>query len=135
MKLRGKFLFFSLLATGVIAALLGIVQMWWEPLIWEIFGKVMVTLLICGTLASFLIAVDYDLPGSKSKTMLAAAVILGLILAGLVLSQIWLEALQWDVFIKLVITDIVLLALVSFLLAVKEDFGTNQKLKDEKYID
>jgi len=133
--LQGKMLLISLLATGIIAALLGLVQMWAEPLGWTLFTKIIISLIIAGTLISFLIAVDYDLPGSRSKFLMGLAVVLGLALAGLLLGQIWWSVFDDGVFGKLLVTDLVLLALISFILAVYEDFGTNKKLKDEKYID
>ena len=64
--IRGKILLASLLAMGVIAAFLGLLQMWWAPLGDDTFFRVMITLVVCGSLASFLVAVDYDLPGSHA---------------------------------------------------------------------
>lgn len=135
--IRGKILLLSLLGMGVLAALLGLAQMWLDVMAWEMFGKVMITLFVGGTLASFLMAVDYDLSGTsrKGRLMLGAAVVLSALLAGLIIVQLWWSALGSDTFGKLIITDLVLLALISFVMAVSEDFGANKKLKDDKYID
>lgn len=133
--LRGKILLWALLLTGVAAALLGIAQMWWELLAWDIFIKSLVTLLIAGTLASFLSAVDYDLPGSRGKIILGLLVVLAIAGSGLIIGQIWWNFLGMKTFGKMLITVIILAGLLSFLAAVAEDFGTAKKLKDEKFID
>jgi hypothetical protein len=133
--LRGKILFLSLLGVGVATALLGLAQMWTDFLDWDIFGKTMITLTVVGVLISFLAAVDYDLPATKAKLMLLAAVLLGVALAGLIIVQLWWGTFEAGTFGKLIISDLVLLALISFILAVSEDFGANRKLRDEKYID
>ena len=125
----------SLLLTGVIAAVLGIAQMWWEPLAWEIFIKSLITLVIVGTLISFLVAVDYDLPGSRGKIMLGLLVLLALSGSSLLIAQMWWHILKLAVFGKIIATLAILTVLLSFIMAVSEDFGTNKKLKKEKYID
>lgn len=133
--LRGKILFLSLLAVGVITALLFLAQMWTDFLDWDVFGKIMITLAVAGVLVSFLAAVDYDMPGSRSKFMLLAAVALGIALAGLIIEQLWWGAIEAGTFGKLIISDLVLLGLISFILAVSEDFGANSRLRKDKYID
>lgn len=133
--LRGKILLWALLLTGVAAALLGIAQMWWEPLAWDVFIKSLVTLLIIGTLASFLSAVDYDLPGSRGKIVLGLLVVLAVIGSGLIIGQMWWHFLGTKTFGKMLITVIILAGLLSFFAAVSEDFGTAKKLKDGKFID
>jgi len=133
--LHGKILLWALLLTGAAAALLGIAQMWWEPLAWHVFIKAAVTLLIIGTLASFLSAVDYDMPGSRGKIILGLLVILAIAGSGLILGQMWWHFLGTKAFGKVLITVIILAGLLSFFAAVAEDFGTAKKLKDEKFID
>lgn len=120
---------------GTLAAALSIWQMWLAPFTDEIFIKALCTIVTIGTLLSFLIAVDYDLPSSKSKILLFLTVVLSTILAVLILSQIWLEYFETKTFIKVLATDIILLVLVSFIMVVHEDLGTNKSLKDEHYID
>lgn len=133
--IQGKVLFISLISTGCIAALLGILQMWFSLMAPVMFGKVMITLAVLGTLASFLLAVDYDFPGSKTKRMLAALVLLALTAAVLILGQVWLSWLAMSVFWKIIVTLVILAGLAAFILAAVEDFGTNKKLKDDNFID
>lgn len=133
--IRGKILFSALLLTGALAAALGLAQMWWEPLAWEVFIKSTITLLITGILVSFLSAVDYDLPGSRGKILLGLLVLLALGGGGLIIAQMWWHVLKLALFGKFLATIAILALLLAFIAAVSEDFGGNKKLKDEKYID
>lgn len=133
--IHGKVLFLSLCAMGVTAVLLGVVQMWFDLLPWDMFLKVMASLLVLGTEISFLIAVDYDLPASRRKYLLMGTVAMSVVTAGLVLLQIWLHPFAWSVFVKIILTLAAGLGLLGFLLAVAEDFGSNKRLKDQNYID
>lgn len=134
-SVNGKVLFFTLIAAGAVAAVLGIAQIWLAFLPWDVFFKVMVTILIVGGLAGFLMAVDYDMPASREKYLLGAMVLLAVAMGGLVIAQLWWWAMDWADFAKIFGTVVILFGLVSFVLAIKEDFGTNKKLKDQNYID
>jgi MFS family permease len=133
--LKSKILFMSLCTMGILAALLGAAQMWFDILDWNLFLKIMTTLLIVGTELSFLIAIDYDLPSSRRKMMLMGLVGVSLAAVILVLAQIWAQILAWAVFVKLIATLGIGIVLIGFLLAVAEDFGGNKRLKDNNFID
>ncbi len=133
--LKGKILFSSLILMGGLAAILGLGQLWLNLMPWVEFTKTMATIVILGTLVSFIIAVDYDLPGTKGKALLAIMAVLLVTLTALVLVQICWLAFDTALFIKLVATVGILLGLVSFIMAVSEDFGGNKALRDENYID
>lgn len=133
--LNSKILFTTLLISGGIAALLLIGQVWFNFLAWDIFTKSIVTIMIVGALSGFLVAVDYDIPASKGKFMLGIVVFLALTMGGLTIAQLWWSVLPWDDFTKIFVTILILFVLVSFVMAVKEDFGTNKKLKDDNFID
>lgn len=53
----------------------------------------------------------------------------------LILDQIWLQSLSWEVFIKLLITLAIVAVLAVFLMLVRADLAQNRKLKDENYLD
>lgn len=133
--IRGRVMLSVLLLTGAAAAILSLAQMWWEPLAWEIFIKSMVTLLVLGMVASFLTAVDYDMPGSRGKIILGALALLAVGGGGLVVAQMWWHVIAYALFGKLIVTLLIIGGLLSFFAAVSEDFGTNKRLKDNKYID
>ncbi|HEY8192094.1 MAG TPA: hypothetical protein VIG74_06690 [Alphaproteobacteria bacterium] len=133
--IRSKVMLSVLLLTGAAAAILGLAQMWWEPLAWEIFIKSMVTLLVLGLVASFLTAIDYDMPGSRGKIILAALALLAVAGGGLVVAQMWWHVMTYALFGKVLITLLIIGGLLSFFAAVSEDFGMNKRLKDNKYID
>jgi hypothetical protein len=133
--IRGKVLFISLSAIGVLAAILSLIEMWTYFLDWDVFLKIMGTFLILGTQISFLMAIDYDLPASRRKWLLLGLVTLSVVASGLVTLQIWTQAFEWSVFLKLVASLAIIFVLVGFLLAVAEDFGTNKRLKDNNYVD
>ena len=134
-SVNGKILFFTLIAAGAVAAVLGIAQIWLGLLAWDVFFKVMATIIIVGGLAGFLMAVDYDMPASREKYLLGAMVLLAVVMGGLIISQLWWWAMDWADFAKIFGTVVILFGLVSFVLAIKEDFGTSKKLKDQNYID
>ncbi|MCB9991712.1 MAG: hypothetical protein H6867_10165 [Rhodospirillales bacterium] len=132
---NGKILLITLLAAGGIAAILGIGQIWFDLLAMDDFIRALVTIIVVGVLAGFLMAVDYDIPASREKAILLSLVVLALIMGGLLIAQLWWLALEWALFFKIFGTVLILFVLVSFVAAIKEDFGTNKKLKDENYID
>ena len=133
--IRGKVLLWTLLILGALTAILGIAQMWAHLMDWPDFLKSIVTLLILGTLAGFLIAVDYDFPSHRGKIMLSVAILLGIVMAALIIGQMWWSVFELMTFGKILTTDAILLVLVSFFMAVKEDLGNNKSLKDDKYLD
>ncbi len=134
-SINGKVLFLTLMAAGSLAAVLGIMQIWFNFLEWDIFLKVMATIVIVGGIAGFLMAVDYDMPASREKYLLGAMILLAIAMGGLILAQMWWWMMDWGDFAKIFGTVLILFVLASFFLAVKEDFGTNKKLKDDNYID
>ena len=133
--IRGKILILSLCGIAILAAILGVFQMWTDALDWDVFLKITGTILILGTELSFLMAVDYDLPASRRKWLLLGLVGLSATAAGIVTLQIWIQMFEWTVFLKLMGTIGVVVVLIGFLLAVAEDFGTNKRLKDQNYVD
>jgi len=133
--IRGKILLLSLCAMGVLAAVLGVFQMWTDALAWDVFMKIMTTIVIVGTELSFLMAVDYDLPASRRKWLLLGLVGVSALAAVMVTLQIWVQLFEWSIFLKLMGTMGVVIVLIGFLLAVAEDFGTNKRLKDQNYVD
>ena len=135
MKIRGKIMFYALMATGIAGALLGMLQMWTDILEWDDFVKTLITLTIFGSVISFLAAVDYDLPAVRSKVLFAALVALIVTIAGMVIIQLWWVGFQWGIFTKVIVSMGILTALIAFLLAVSEDFGQNASLRDKNYID
>ena len=135
MKIRGKILFYGLMATGVAGALLLLVQMWTEVLEWDDFVKTLITLSLTGGLFSFLMAVDYDMPATHSKILFGLLVLLMTAICGMVIVQLWWVGFAWGVFAKTVISLGILTGLVAFILAVSEDFGQHKNLRDDHYID
>ena len=128
-------MFYALMGTGIIGALLGLPQMWLDILEWDDFVKTLITLVIAGSVLSFLTAVDYDMPAVRSKILFAALVVLIVAISGMVIIQLWWVGFQWGLFAKVVVSLGILTALVAFLLAVTEDFGQNKNLRDKSYID
>lgn len=53
----------------------------------------------------------------------------------LILDQIWLRLVPWDIFVRLGVTLVILAALDLFLILVRADLTQNKKLKDENYLD
>lgn len=135
MKIRGKIMFYALMATGIAGALLGMAQMWTDVLEWDDFIKTLITLTIFGSVISFLTAVDYDLPAMRSKILFSALVALIVSISGMVVVQLWWVGFEWGIFAKVIVSMGILTALIAFLLAVSEDFGQNASLRDKNYID
>lgn len=135
MKIRSKILFYALMATGVVGALLLLVQMWTEILEWDDFIKTLITLSLVGGLTSFLIAVDYDMPAIRSKILFSLLVAFMCAICGMVIIQLWWVGFAWGIFGKAVMSLAILAGLVAFILAVSEDFGQNKNLREQDYID
>lgn len=134
--LNSKTLFIALAVTGAAAAVIGIGQIWFGFLAWDMFVKSMVTVVIVGVLVGFLSAVDYDLPAlSRNKVLLYGMIILAIIMGLMILGQMWFFNMEWGSFAKIFGTVAILFILDCFILAIKEDFGSEKKLRDEKFID
>jgi len=65
------------------------------------------------------------------KALIGTAVIAAI----LTIIQIWLPLLSWDVYTKVLGTLAIIFVLIGFLMAIKSDFGTDKKLKDDNYLD
>lgn len=133
--IKGKVLFISLLATNIIGAVLLIAQLWFDVMSTSNFIKSLVTLGITGTLFSLLVAFNYDMQSSRGKTLLGISILLAIILSALIIGQMWWSVFEVSLFIKLLITNLILLVLVSVVMAIKEDLGNNKTLRDENFID
>lgn len=55
--------------------------------------------------------------------------------AALVLDRVWFQTVPWDIFIKLLLSLVVLAVLDGFLMIVRADFSQHKKLKDDNYLD
>lgn len=133
--IRRNILFLSLCAMGVLAAVVAVCQMWFDILEWQNFLEVIATIIIVGSEISFLIAIDYDLPSSRRKSLLMGLVGLSVAAVLVILGQIWFTMMAWPFFIKTIATLGIAFVLVGFLMVVIEDFHGNKKLKDQNYID
>lgn len=133
--IRTKILFLALCAMSVLAAILGMAQVWADALEWDVFLKAMGTLVIVGTEISFLIAVDYDLPASRRKYLLMGLVALSAFATGLATLQIWAQLFAWALFVKMLASLFIIVLLIGFLLVAVEDFGSNKRLKDNNFLD
>lgn len=133
--IKGKILFLSLCAIGVLAAILGLVEMWTYAIDWDIFLKIMGTTLIIGTELSLLMAINYDMESSRRKLLFLGLVTLTGIATVLITLQIWTQFLEWHIFLKIMASIGIVVFLAGFLLAVAEDFGNNKRLKDQNYVD
>lgn len=135
MKINTRPLFISLIATAVLAAIVTLIQIWTSTFGEDVFFKLLATLGIVGVVASFLIAVEYDLPGTSTKFFLGALVCLSVVSGVLVIGQMWMQILPHDTFINIVLTLLVLAGLNGFVLVAKEDLTSNKRLRDNDYID
>lgn len=109
--------------------------MWTGFLAAKMFFDCMASFVVIGALVSFLMAVDYDMPGSKTKALLGVLVVLAFGAAFLILQQVWFGWLAFDVFWKSGLTLLIITGLIAFILAAQDDFNTNKKLRDDNYID
>lgn len=67
--------------------------------------------------------------------LLRALVVMALAGTVLVLDQIWVRAVPWEIFLRLVVTLVILAVLDVFLILVRADFAEHKKLKDDNYLD
>ena len=68
------------------------------------------------------------------KTLLL--IIIGLIILGAVLTiaQLWVPMLSWDIFVKAIITILIVVLVLGLLMVLKNDLGEHN-LKDDNYLD
>ncbi len=134
--IRGHVIMGIIVVCALAAAALTLLKLWAVPMDAVIFGKSLATIFILGLMAGFVGAVDIDMVGAgKRRWMLLGLIGMCLVCGTMWIAQLWWQVMEWDTFIKIKITMLVLVVLDGFLLAVSEDLGSTRKLKDEKYID
>lgn len=69
------------------------------------------------------------------NTLLSTLIALVLGAAGLTIVQMWVPFLDWDVYVKAIITVGILALVIGFLIIIKADLGEHKKLKDDNYLD
>src|SRR5690242_17712325 len=114
MKIDVRSLFISLIATAVLGAVVLLLQIWGHAFSEDVFFRLIGTLAIIGVVASFLIAVDYDLPNTSSKIFLYALVALSVLAGGLVIVQMWMLLLPHETFMNAVLSLLILAGLNGF---------------------
>jgi len=70
-----------------------------------------------------------------NRILLITIVVLVALGALLTVGQVWGLGLDFDLYIKAVITIGILVLLIAFVLVVKSDLGDHKKMKDENYLD
>jgi len=73
----------------------------------------------------------------KFNINLLARCIIGVVVlcAALVLVQMWVPIFDTTVFWKLIVTQVIVGSVASFIIAVKQDMTDDKKLKDDKFLD
>lgn len=71
----------------------------------------------------------------NTQALVKSIVVLTILGAALVLAQIWLSLFETVVFVKLLVTLLIVGGVVTFIIAVKSDMSDEKKLKDDKYLD
>ena len=63
--------------------------------------------------------------------------LIGTVLGAAILTiiQIWTPIIGWDTYLKLIGTLTIIFVLVGFLMALRSDFKSDKKLKDDNYLD
>lgn len=134
-SLSPKVLLSLTIITGVLMAVLFLTQLWLDFFTGAIFTKLAFTILIAGSLTGFLMALKYDLPTHPARIMMGLMAVGMFALATIILLQMWFDFFAGDLFWKVLLSNIILLILGGFIVAVKEDFGEHKRLKDENYLD
>ncbi|MCB9979191.1 MAG: hypothetical protein H6862_06285 [Rhodospirillales bacterium] len=76
-----------------------------------------------------------DKPVNLHNFLVYALVGMAFASAALILDQIWLQMLPWDIFIKAEVSIVILALLDGFFILLRADLAQNKKLKDENYLD
>lgn len=130
-----KVLGIGLIALGTVFALLILAQMWLTPFAPDFFARLLVTLGVCGIYGIYVGMIWDDLEKSRYRNLLLSLAGFGLIAVVLVLVQTWMEAFAWATFVKLMASVVILSGLVSFIMAIREDFLEGKRLKDQDFLD
>lgn len=125
----------AMLAIGTGCALVLLAQVWLNLFDWDLVGKLIATFALGGGLLIFTVMILLDYEASKNKLLLALLACDAVFAALLVLDRLWVGFVSWDMFLKLIISAGIVGVLISFVLAVKEDFIGSKRLKDNNFID
>lgn len=125
----------GLIGLGTAFAGLILAQMWFEPFETRIFVRCLVTLALSGGYGLYIGMIWDDLDKSRYRRMLISLAVFGFVALVLILGQMWFEFLAWEVFGKVLISVIVVSGLISFVMAVRDDFFDGKRLRDENFLD
>lgn len=130
-----KILGVGLMALGGLMAALILTQMWVTHLPEAFVTRMIITIAITGLYGIYIAMVWDDADKSRHRTLLVSLGAFGGIATALILYQTWTEAIEWAMFVKILVSILILSGTVSFILAVREDFFDGKRLKDDDYID
>ncbi len=132
---RRNFYAYTLLASVLAMAVIGLLNIWDAGLSGTFTYKAIATLIVTASLATFLYTLTYNHERKLVKKLGMVTGIAAVGLAGVLLAQIWFDAFQDLILGKIVVTFIIIGLLAAFGIAVADDFFDNKKLKDENYLD
>lgn len=121
-----------------VAATISLIQLWVPFLSTSLFIKILVTFGITSIVSGLIIALEADTYNAKKlRDHSLSKVIITLIVAvaTLVIAQMWLPFISTNIFVKILITFGVVIFVLSLIIAIKSDLGSEKKLKDQNYLD
>lgn len=132
---RGKTYAYTLLGCVLGIAVIGLSSIWGIGPQETTLFKLIASLIITGLLSAFLYTLNV---GSDKKYSQRLVYVVGgsaILLALLVILQMWTSFMDDVFFGKIASTLLVVGLLAAFVLAMFDDFFENKKLKDENYLD
>lgn len=125
--IRTRVLLICLSCLAIATTALGLTQIFVNIMELTAFVRSIGSLVILGLLASFLAAIDYDVPTTaRRRFLLIALCILAVGVGGLIVAQIWGPVLDWPLFVKALISMGAGMALAGFVLALAQEVGSNR---------
>lgn len=125
----------GLIGLGVVFVFLILGQMWFSLFEMEFLTRLLITLGLSGLYGLYVGMIWDDLEKSRYRKTLLSLAGFGLVAVLLILGQIWFELFNWRILVKLLLSVMIVSALTSFIIAVREDFLEGKRLKDENFLD
>lgn len=126
----------TFLISGLVLGGVGIFALW-VPELWNnTLLKALLTILVLSGLSAVLFLLTFA--NDEDKVPQRMSVIIGLcsvLLAGLVVGEIWFALLEDVVMGKIAFTLLIVAGLAGFVMSVWEDFFERRRLKEEGYLD
>lgn len=130
-----RYLGLGLIGLGVLTVASILLYVWTDAMEGKLLWDILLTVATLGGFIGFLVMVGFDAANTRYPIGLKVLAVFAGALTLTVLAQVWFDAFEAVAFSKILLTEILLVGLISLIIIVKEDILQSKRLKDDNYLD